>query len=377
MPLLGDERRRRRAEEDQERRQLPRRLRRELAVGLEHLLGLLERPRDEAALHHRPDLVQPEREAGDDAQVRAGAAHRPEEVGVLVAARPADPPVGRHDLDLEQVVDRPAEPARQIAEAAAQGEAGDSDLRDEAERGGKAVALGRAVDVAEQAAGADVGHPLVRVDRHTAHPRHVERHPGLGDRRARDVVAAALHAEERAVVAREPDRRRDVLCGGRLEHDRRLGGDHPVPDQNGLIPARLAGPKDATREAPLERRQPSERELHRPAVAPRHLDCLGLCHAISLLGRRHSTVGREARSRIGGSTQLPPAGGMGGSTQGVRSSGARRRRRRRPCGRGCRAWRGCCSRAARPSARSARGGWRSPCSSGRRPAVAAPRPPGA
>ena len=105
-----------------------------VAVGVEDLGGALERPRDQAAEDGRADLVQAEGELGDDAEPRAGAAQRPEQVGVLVAARPADLPVGGDDLDLEQVVDRPAEAAREVAEPAAERQAGDADLREEAER---------------------------------------------------------------------------------------------------------------------------------------------------------------------------------------------------------------------------------------------------
>ena len=144
----GHERRGRRAEQDQARGQLARRLGRDRPVRAQELLGPFERPCDEAAEHGRADLVQAERERGDDAEVGAGPANGPEQVFVLVAARAPDAAVGGDDLDLEQVVDRPAEAAREVAEAAAEGETGHADLGEEAERGGEAVTLGRAVDVA-------------------------------------------------------------------------------------------------------------------------------------------------------------------------------------------------------------------------------------
>ena len=47
------------------------------------------------------DLVQAEQERGDDAEVAAAAAERPEEVGVLVGVRPHVTAVRQHDLGVE------------------------------------------------------------------------------------------------------------------------------------------------------------------------------------------------------------------------------------------------------------------------------------
>ena len=49
-------------------------------------VGLLERPERRPA-DHRADRVRAEAERGDDAEVAAAAADRPEELGVLVGAR--------------------------------------------------------------------------------------------------------------------------------------------------------------------------------------------------------------------------------------------------------------------------------------------------
>ena len=122
----------------------------DLAVGAQDLLGALERPGDQPAVDGRADLVQRKGERRDHAEVGARAADRPEQVGVLVAAGGADLAVGGDDLDREQVVDRPAEAARQIAEAAAERQARDADLREEAQRRGEAVALRGVVDVPER-----------------------------------------------------------------------------------------------------------------------------------------------------------------------------------------------------------------------------------
>ena len=148
--------------------------------------------------------MQAEREPGDDAEVGAGAANRPEQVGVLVAVGDADLAVRGDDLDLLEVVDRPAEATRQVAETAAERQAGDADLGDEAEHGRQPVLLRRPVDVLEQTPRADVRELGLGIDGDVAHAGHVERQAALGDRGSGDVVAAALDAQQQTVVTCEP-----------------------------------------------------------------------------------------------------------------------------------------------------------------------------
>ena len=119
--------------EGEEAVQLARRGGQELAVGREHLGALLDRPERRAA-DDRADLVQPEEERRDDAEVAAAAADRPEEVGVLVGARAHALAAREHDLRLEQVVDREPALAGQVAEAAAEREAADAGGRDDPAR---------------------------------------------------------------------------------------------------------------------------------------------------------------------------------------------------------------------------------------------------
>ena len=69
----------------------------ELAVDREDLGGLLDRPERRAA-DDGVDVVQAEHERGDDAEVAAAAADRPEEVGVLVGAGADALAVGEHDV---------------------------------------------------------------------------------------------------------------------------------------------------------------------------------------------------------------------------------------------------------------------------------------
>ena len=107
----------------------------------EDLGARLDRPERRAA-DHGADLVQPEQERGDDAEVAAAAADRPVEVGVLVGARAHALAAGEHELGLEQVVDRQAALAGQVAEAAAERQAADAGRRDDPARRREAVLVG-------------------------------------------------------------------------------------------------------------------------------------------------------------------------------------------------------------------------------------------
>jgi hypothetical protein len=53
-------------------------------------------------------------------------------------------------------------------------------------------------------------------------------------------VAPALDPDQQPVIAREPDRRGDVVGRGRLEDQGWELGDHAVPGQDGLVPTLLA-----------------------------------------------------------------------------------------------------------------------------------------
>ena len=91
-----------------------------------------------------------ELEARRDAEVRARAAQAPEQLRLLVRARPHEPPVGGHELDRAKAVDRQAELALEPADPAAEGQPGDAGMTDDADRADEAVLLGSDVELAEQ-----------------------------------------------------------------------------------------------------------------------------------------------------------------------------------------------------------------------------------
>ena len=130
-----------------------------VAEQLEHLAAPPRRPRDRAADDLRAHRVERVVEAGHHAEVAAAAAQPPEQIGVL-ASRSRGPPARRRSpRPSRHVVAGPAEAARQVAEPAAQREAGDAGRGDESQHRGEAVHLGLAVHVAQQAAGLRVREP--------------------------------------------------------------------------------------------------------------------------------------------------------------------------------------------------------------------------
>ena len=232
-------------------------------------------------------------------KIAAGAADRPEEIGVLVAAGGADLAVRGDDLDLLEVVDRPAEAARQIAEPAAEGEAGDADLGDEAEHRREPVLLRRPVDVLEQTPRPDVGELGVGIDGDCAHPRHVERQAALRDRGAGDVVAAALDAEQQPVLTRELDGRGDVAGRGRLNDERRCRGHHPVPDQHRVVPPLVAGTQKRALDPRLQVVELLRRQVDASALESCHVD-RARAHAAASSPVNVSSAGRSAARNASG-----------------------------------------------------------------------------
>ena len=94
---------------------------------------------------------------GDDAEVAAAAAERPEQVLVLRFAGRDRLPVGGDHLRRDQVVAREADAPRQVADAAAEGEPADAGRGDDAAGRREAVRVGRVVEVAPRGAALGAG----------------------------------------------------------------------------------------------------------------------------------------------------------------------------------------------------------------------------
>ena len=150
--------------------------------------------------------------------------------GLLVGARRHPLAVGGDDLRGEQVVARGPVLAGDPAEPAAEGQAGHAGERDVAGWRGEAEGLRRAVDVAQQSAGAHACRPSDGVDLDRPLGREVDDHAGVAHRVAGDVVAPAPHGQRQPVLAREAHRRDDVVLVSAPGDERRPAIDHAVPD---------------------------------------------------------------------------------------------------------------------------------------------------
>lgn len=245
MDLFRERRTRRNCEQREEAVEVLGCLRQEVAVPPQHLAGAVDRPDGDCDTHgvHR---VQPEVERGDDAEVPATAAQRPEQVRVLGLARGDETAVGEHDVRGQQIVHRQTVLAGQVAVTAAEGEASDARCRHDAGGGGEAEGVCGMVEIAENTAAAHPGGLRGGVDAHPAHRRQVDGDAVVHQTQARAAVSAAPYGEFETVVADEIDRIHHIRRVRAPHHGSRLTVDHCVVDLAGLVVLRVLGADDRT-----------------------------------------------------------------------------------------------------------------------------------
>ena len=123
------------------------------------------RVHEQAARDRRADRREVELEGGDDPEVRAGAAHAPEQVRRARRRwRGRARPSAVTSSTAPQAVDRQPELALEAAHAAAQRQARDARVRDGAGGAREADRLGRVVELAEQRAAVHAGDPPLGID---------------------------------------------------------------------------------------------------------------------------------------------------------------------------------------------------------------------
>jgi hypothetical protein len=200
---------------------------------------------DERPVRDRPgERVQAEAEGGRDPEVGAGPAEAPEEVRLLLVARPDLASVGRDEVDGEEVVDRQPVLALEPPHAAAEREAGDARVRDDTDRADEPDRLRLTVELAEERAAVHPGRALGGVDAHAVHPRQVDHDPVVAGREAGDAVAAAADRDRELLLAGEADRSGDVGCARGAGDELRVAVDHPVPDDACLVVAGVVAADD-------------------------------------------------------------------------------------------------------------------------------------
>jgi hypothetical protein len=182
-----------------------------------------------------------ELEGGDDAEVAAAAAQRPEEVRVLVGRRADEAPVGGDQLAGEQVVAGEPVLALEPARAAAEREPGDAGRGDAPSGGGEAVLLGGAVDLRPGGAGADARAPGDGIHLDLVERADVQHEAAVVEAAAGHRVPAGSHAHLEPALAGEGERG-DHVVGTLAAGDReRPLLDHRVEQGAGVLVGGVAG----------------------------------------------------------------------------------------------------------------------------------------
>ena len=199
------------------------------------LLRLVDRDPD---AHHRAEVVGAEGEAGDDAEVAAAAAQRPEQLGVAIGVDLDHLAAGQHELEGDEVVAGETVLAGEPADPAAERQAGHPGLGHDPGRDDQPVRRGRGVDVAEPAAAARVHQLALRIDGDLAQPGQVDGQAAVRHGLARHVVAAAADRGRQAVLAGHVDRGHHVLGAGAAQDQAGAPVDHGVPEPAGPLVVR-------------------------------------------------------------------------------------------------------------------------------------------
>jgi hypothetical protein len=181
------------------------------------LLHPVDRMRREAFGHCRTDGMQPELERGDDAEVGAGSAHTPEEVGVLVLAGADDLSVRGDEFDRQHVIGREPVLALKASHPAAEREPGDAGVTHVTERTGKPESLGFSIEITAEGASVDSGEARLRIDTDLSHPREVDNDSAIAGREPSDAVAARPHGDHEILLPSESHSFDDVggVCAAR------------------------------------------------------------------------------------------------------------------------------------------------------------------
>ena len=182
-----------------------------LAPGVQHLGGALDGEEQHAGvdLAHR---VEPELERGDDAEVAAAAAQRPEQLGlVLASARTRSPSAVTSSIAVTLLAGRPWL-ARQPADAAAERVADDADVGRGAVERREPVPRTPRRRRPPTRAGADAGAPAPR-------------------RRSRRRACAEVLDQDRALERADGG---GVVAGG-LRRDAQAGGARGLDDRDDVV----------------------------------------------------------------------------------------------------------------------------------------------
>ena len=193
-----------------------------------------------------------EQEARHDAEVAAAPAHGPEQVGMLALAGRHEAAVGKHHVDFEQVVDRQAVLAREVAGAAAERQPGHAGAPDDTERHREAERVGGMVYVGRRATRVHPHRLRLRIHAHALHQRQVDHQAVVAAGEPRAVVSAAANRDQQALVAALVDRGDHVRRVDAAGDHARLLVDHAVVEGTHGVVVGVASPDDAPAQALLQ-----------------------------------------------------------------------------------------------------------------------------
>ena len=207
---------------------------------------------EQPQLDHRTDRMERELEGCDHPEVAAAPGQRPEEIAVLPRRGADDPPVGRDNFRREQIVATQTGQFGEPSDAAAQGQARDAGMADEAAGRREAMRLRRRVDFAPRRPAAASDATGGRVDGHAVHVPKMDHHAAVAGCSAGVVVPAAPDRDFEIGLARKADNIRDLAGVGATSDDRGLAVDCSIPKSTGGVVVRIAGDERATFEARSE-----------------------------------------------------------------------------------------------------------------------------
>ncbi|HUG46218.1 MAG TPA: hypothetical protein VMK31_06885 [Sphingomicrobium sp.] len=184
--------------------------------------------------------MEGELELGDDPEIAAASAKRPEEIRMLIRAGPHHRPVREHDLCAHKAVDgQPAFP-RQKPGSATERQAAQAGCGVHPRGRRKSVGLRLAVKIAKQGTASDNRFSFLWIDPHRLNGREVNQQAIINHGVARDAVPAAADGERQVVFAGEVQRFDDIGNVLAESYCCRSAINHAVPDLAGLVIAGVA-----------------------------------------------------------------------------------------------------------------------------------------
>jgi hypothetical protein len=191
--------------------------------------------------------------------------------------------VGEDDVGRDEVVDREAVLAAEVAVAATQRESADTRRRHDPGRRGQTEGMRGVVEIAEHGTAPDGDERSFGIDPHAVHRREVDHEPAVDASEPAAAVAAAADGDVEPLAPAEVHRR-DHVGGVAAARDQR----RPLVDHRVVEPARVVVAVVGRREhRPAERRAQRLRALqdcgHEPSFS------------VSLSGSRSGVHGRIGR----------------------------------------------------------------------------------